>query len=165
MTVVTWIGVKGLEKTIKKLTKLRDLTKTPEFNMAVHTAADESIRYWGNNVYRYFNARISMGKGVSGQLGDSIKYSITMDRITFSMRPIIHEYRGKSWEYGHYLRKGTSPSMGAYSPRIDKRVPFGTHPGVSRTKYWVPWQQQFKSITRLLTNNKVRLVVRQISRS
>ncbi len=106
-----------------------------------------------------------MGRSVSGQLGRSIKYRMTAKRITFSMRPIIHEYRGKSWEYGQYLRKGTSPSIGAYSPRIDKRVPFGIHPGVSRTKYWTPWQQQFKYVTRLLTNSSVRMAVRQINRS
>lgn len=162
---VTYVGKGPIAKLAANISKLAsfqasEFWRSPEGTACLELIKREARKYWKDNIYRTFNARISSNREVSGQLGNSLDVVRRGDHITAVMKPIYHATTGGGVsEYGQYLRRGTGRSAGRYVPEIDRRLrqtpdsakDIGWHPGVS-TSYWEKWMTEFRPVFRSIVH-------------
>lgn len=154
--IVTWMSIEGLEKVLRNLESLKRLPSSQQTKMVYDQIGMDCKKYWKNNIYSYFDARISMGLDNTGQLGKSLHSSIGRNRIVFSMGKIFSR---SGIEYGRYLRQGTGMSVGRYWPPYDRRLKTGVHPGYDKTTRWDPWISNFRTETRRIASRRMNELV------
>lgn len=152
--MVTWVEIDGAKEAIESLQDLTKFKKSQEYKSFQTIVSRRSNQYWKDNIYNYFDARLSYDLDVTGQLGNSLKTSVATYRVTFSMKPIRSPIDGS--EYGHYLREGFGPSPGEYWPTFDRRMKFGMHPGYDSNTRWVPWMRDFRRYVSRMSGRQYR---------
>lgn len=138
-----------------------------------------SRKYWANNVYKpkHFNARDSLGKKNSEQLGRSLYLKRGRNgKIDFKMHRLTHDGSessgGKDWDYGRYLRNDrgftNSPQKstgnvdrGTYNSYYDKKVFINKGQQPINPKYWNTWKKHFTVNFRSNTRNVAPMIVRE----
>lgn len=96
--------------------------KTPVLQEKVMDKAKSSIaKYWMNNIYKFFDARESLGLLNTGQLGRSLRITIDTNKLRMSMVPLHNErtkfiyfapMKMKMFAGGMDFQPFTMPSLG-----------------------------------------------------
>ncbi len=156
------VRVDGVHQLVTKLSQVKGMLDTYTFNRNVDATNAQLRSVWRNNVYRYFNTRISMGKDVSGQLGGALAFTRTQQTVNLSMGPIFHSTSNGTWEYGEYLRKGVRPTEGKrYYPLWDVKIRGGMHPGFTNSR-WISFMAFFAPIVEQLYVDAAQRTVREV---
>jgi len=143
--IVSWINIDGLKAKISSLEDIDNFLDSDEFGNALIDIRSFSKLFWSSHVYDYFDARSSHGLSNTGQLGKSLRVGKGTHRMVMTMAKIYNTSGDETVEYGHYLREGFGPSIGAYHPRYDARVRTGVHPGYDASTRWEPWVNRFRN--------------------
>jgi hypothetical protein len=148
--------VTGLTKVVNDLKSVSHIKDTPRYRRTIVHIGDQAEAYWKQNVYNYFDARTNLGLSNTGNLGRSISVREDRNTIEFSMAKI---YSDGGTEYGHYLREGTGPSLGAYSFRFDRRIARGIHGGYDASTRWTPWMNDYRSYIQRIAVRDFRQII------
>lgn len=165
------IKVTGDKDAAKLLNKLQNTQSDRILEQELNKTILKGLNYWETNVYRapFFNARRSMGKPVSGQLGKGAKITVHPNGfVNVSLKKLVSK---DGRDYGTFLRKGIGPSPnGAYYPPYDCKVNSlnqpvvpgykSNHPGFTNAR-WLLWVKHFKEF---MGKEYERAVVRTIKR-
>ena len=120
---------------------------------ALRTIQMKAKQYWSVGIYRYYHKD-------SGRLGQACLVRLQGTSVVVGMPPL----REGGVDYGKLQRRGFPPSPGEYNPKTGTRMKAGTHPGVSRDKFWRPWMRDFSKTMRQIVKSEVRPAFKQFVR-
>lgn len=128
-----------------------DFWATPVGQIAISRIIERGNAYWRQHVYKYYDRH-------TGQLGNASMVTFMDGRFRVIMKPMMDLETGR--EYGKAIRRGISPGVGAYDPKLGKRKHTGYFPGVSKSKFWDPWMREFRPAFKQIVHEEVRLATR-----
>ena len=119
--------------------------------MAIARIIERGNTYWRQNVYKHYDRH-------TGQLGNASMVTFTGGKFRVIMKPMIDLETGR--EYSRAIKRGISPGVGAYDPKLGKRKHTGFYPGVSTSKFWNPWMREFRPAFKQIVREEVRLATK-----
>jgi hypothetical protein len=126
---------------------------TPNGQVAIDAIKIRGEQYWSANVYNYYH------RG-TGALGRSCTIAFSDGKFSVSMLPLIDPETGAS--YGRSIRHGITEGPGEYNPERGVRTRKGWYPGVSVSKFWLPWMRDFQGAFRQIVHEEVRRAMKAV---
>jgi len=133
------------EDIYKFLSRMKNVRKEHDYINMFRDIIEQYKKLWQSHFDDYFTLRRSWGLATTGQLKNAIDGEYGEDGKAIRVNMYVNAvYRPGDWNHFNYANAqidGTSPSRGAYSYELDRRVKFGTHPGVNNLNYYVPFKR------------------------